>query len=714
MADSTPARNEKTGPDDRLLHNHHLEDLRRSGLSDETIRNAEIFSINQDQARQLLHRDDIFGGGYAIPYAYPDSTPILQQDGQPYVNVKLDTPPRDKKGKPIKYIKPKREPNHVYVPRAALEVIKTATKPLIVTEGEKKSLKSTQHGFAAVALSGVWGFRTRLRGRDRSLPLPELDRIPMSGREILVVFDSDAVTNPRVQQAEAAFSLYAATRGAQVYCVKLPGAPNGMKIGLDDFLVQQGEAALGKLIDDGRAAHGPQQILTKPADRLSTADLADAFLVDHGWSTPDGLGLRFYRGEWLRFDGRIYAPLPDAELQSHLVTYLRTTPARQCTTLKLVKNILMHVQAVCVIPASTALPAIWTGTQWNPAPYCLVFTNGILDVAALLNASSNQVLTRHIPTFVSTARLSFDFDASARCPRWLRFLKQILPDAASRRLLKEIFGYCLTSDTSLQKFFLFEGIGANGKGVVMRIMTRLLGDANISNLPLEMFGAPHDLIVTLGKLVNLTSDMGDLDRVAEGMLKQFTGDDTMHFNPKYRQPFSAKPTAKLVIAANTRPPFRDRSEGVWRRLIILPFRTSILPEKQNPDLTDELTTELSGILNWAVAGGYDLRRRRRFLESAVGIEAKEEFRLESNPARRFLMEHCRAEVSGEELTTLLYQAYAGFCKEHGFKPLNETHFGRELHRVFPQVKKRRLGPQQDDSRPYIYDGIKFAGQLVSY
>ena len=109
-----------------------------------------------------------------------------------------------------------------------------------------------------------------------------------------------------------------------------------------------------------------------------------------------------------------------------------------------------------------------------------------------------------------------------------------MPDPDCRLLLREIFGYCLTYDTSLQKFFLFEGVGANGKGVVLRILTILLGEANVSSLPLELFGASHGLESTLGKLANITSELGDMDRVAEGLLKQFTGEDSMYFNPKYR------------------------------------------------------------------------------------------------------------------------------------------------------------------------------------
>ena len=249
--------------------------------------------------------------------------------------------------------------------------------------------------------------------------------------------------------------------------------------------------------------------------------------------------------------------------------------------------------------------------------------------------------------------------------------------------------------------------------MVLRILTALLGKANISGVPLETFGAPHGLETTLGKLVNITSDLGDVDRLAEGLLKQFTGDDLMHFNPKYRDSFTAKPTAKLIIATNVRPPFRDRSEGLWRRLMLLRFPASIPEEAQNSDLTKELEEELPGILNWAIHGGRSLRERRRFQEPRESQKARKEFQRESNPARTFLEEACIYDPDEGEVVSRLYDQYSMYCRNHGYRPLNANHFGKEVGKVYPKVKRVRhsngalLDPEGKQSRFYVYEGIKY-------
>ena len=514
-----------------------------------------IFNHSKEyDLRQFLKWKSGRGGGCAFPYFNLDGKPLLQEDGQPYLNVKVDNPIRNRRGKTQKYRKPVGAPNALFVPPNGIQKIKNSNTPLLITEGEKKALKAVQEGFACVGLPGVWGFKTRNRKTPGpSIPLPQLDAIPMSQRKIFIAFDSDVKSNPKVQQAELAFAGYVRNRGAVVFLLRLPDGANATKIGLDDFLVKAGASALEALMEQAQRQEETVDQAPKPRI-IHPADVAQEFLALREFDTPDGPGLRNYREEWYQYDRGIFHPLPLSDLKAQLVGYLQTRDMRGIITHSFVNNILLNLQGLCVIPSAVVLPAWQTNAGWVPTQNCLVLENGILNLEPLIEGRTDAVVSPLTPKFVTTVGLPFPFDLYAKCPHWLAFLKKVLPDHESQVLLQELFGYCLTYDTSLQKFFLLEGQGANGKGVVLRILTRLLGEANVSSLPLELFGASHDLIATLGKLVNITSEIGDLVKVAEGLLKQFTGEDLMHFNPKHRPPFSAKPTAKLIIAANVRTP----------------------------------------------------------------------------------------------------------------------------------------------------------------
>jgi P4 family phage/plasmid primase-like protien len=434
-------------------------------------------------------------------------------------------------------------------------------------------------------------------------------------------------------------------------------------------------------------------------------DLADQFLIARQYYDDDGSRLRWYRQNWYTFDGKIYKIKPEYSLEAEVLEYVQLGEGRRQATKSYRDNVIRNLQSRCHVDSSVELPALENNSKWSTLPDHIVVTNGILSIDAVFNDVLDEALWLHEPGFFSTVALSFAFDVNADCPKWRSFLEQILPDSASRLLLQEIFGYCLTFDVAQQKFFIFEGPGGNGKGVVLNTLTALLGEANVSSLGLEVFSHTHGLELTLGKLVNITGDVGELDKVAEGTLKLFTGCDMLHFNPKYKNPFSARATARIIIATNVRPPFRDRSDGIWRRLVLLPFPVTIPEEQQNKKLADELKAELAGILNWSIDGAKRLREQRVFTEPSASREAKQEYQLESNPARSFLHESYTFDSNSTIETTTLYYAYQHFCEMNGYKPLNEANLGKEVRRCFPEVKRTKLPKDKDNYRPWAYKGL---------
>ena len=63
------------------------------------------------------------------------------------------------------------------------------------------------------------------------------------------------------------------------------------------------------------------------------------------------------------------------------------------------------------------------------------------------------------------------------CPRWKAFLHRITGgDEALIAYLQRVAGYCLTADTGEQAMFFGYGVGANGKGVFLHTIGRVLGD----------------------------------------------------------------------------------------------------------------------------------------------------------------------------------------------------------------------------------------------
>jgi putative DNA primase/helicase len=138
----------------------------------------------------------------------------------------------------------------------------------------------------------------------------------------------------------------------------------------------------------------------------------------------------------------------------------------------------------------------------------------------------------------------------------------------------------------------------------------------------------------------------------------------------------------------------------------LPFPITIPPKRQNPYLVEQLVKELEGILNWALVGAVRLHALGRFTIPEASRLAHEEFRLEANPARAWLIEHCEADPEGQVEASQLYSMYVRYCQDSGFHPLNRTNFQKEVERVFPMVKEARARQVQGQPRPRVLKGIR--------
>ncbi|MFL5242424.1 MAG: DUF3854 domain-containing protein [Gemmataceae bacterium] len=249
----------------------HLVDLRRSGLTDETINGCRYSSLI-DPAIIAKHLNwkkpaDTLGPCLAFPFAE------LTGAVNGYARMKPDKP-RVHNGKPAKYESPKGGGNRAYFPLPALPMIQTPTAPLLITEGEKKSAAATQAGFPTIGLTGAWNWQKKRNSKKgRRELIKDLAAVDWKGRPVFIVFDSDITEKPDILWAEYYLAEALTAAGANVKAIRLSGGPNGEKVGIDDFLVAHGDAgpaALRKLLEKAEPVTKPQD--PRPEVLLSTRE----------------------------------------------------------------------------------------------------------------------------------------------------------------------------------------------------------------------------------------------------------------------------------------------------------------------------------------------------------------------------------------------------------------------------------------------------------
>ncbi len=213
------------------LHPEALEDLRRSGLSDATIREAGLYTPAPGDLPRLLSARLVQQVRHVLvfPYDVAGHGGLWRRDDE-FVRCKLFPPISDGEGHTIRYYQRSGTPPRLYIPARARTALADPTVPLLITEGEKKALKAIQEGLACVALGGLWNWQ--VSGR----PIADLDRVDWCERETLIVPDSDVWTRPDLVQPVFALGKELEGRGARVAVRKLPSGADGAKVGLDDYL----------------------------------------------------------------------------------------------------------------------------------------------------------------------------------------------------------------------------------------------------------------------------------------------------------------------------------------------------------------------------------------------------------------------------------------------------------------------------------------------
>ena len=372
-------------------------------------------------------------------------------------------------------------------------------------------------------------------------------------------------------------------------------------------------------------------------------------------------------------------------------------------TTSFINSTIKNIKAIVLLADDIPLPCRIERPDAVPtAVQVLQVNNGLVD----LQPSTALTVSNPDPFIFGAPRLPVEYNQQSACPIWLRTLDEVFPavdDGDSRTtFLQEFFGYCLRPwDCSQEMFVVFVGGGANGKSVVLEVLGSLLGTENVSHLNLEHFQGKFRLVNMEYKLCNISSDMQRMPKVQEGLLKQLVSGERVQVEIKYQDPRTMKPTAKLIFATNHLPQFSDTSNGIWRRMRVVPFLETIPEEQRNRGLAKQIVSEeLNGVFNWAAEGLHRLLTQESFTACQICNSALVSHRRDSDPVTQFLDECCVLEEGREVLVETLYKAYSGFVSEAGRRPVGRSVFGRRL--ALLNIEKARMSTGR---RPYFYRGL---------
>lgn len=316
--------------------------------------------------------------------------------------------------------------------------------------------------------------------------------------------------------------------------------------------------------------------------------------------------------------------------------------------------------------AATDKRLVVTADQLDAHAHLLSVANGTVDLrnGTLRPASRGDLLT------LGTRVALHD----APCPRWERFLGEVFAqDADLIAGVQRLVGYILTGDTREHVLAVFHGDGANGKTVFVGVLEQLLGELAMTaafDTFLEGQGGTvdYDLARLRGARLVVAQESARGRRLAETVVKQVTGGDTITARHPYGRPFSYRPAFTAILVTNHRPRADATDEAIWRRLRLIPFDVNFRG-REDRQLPAALAEELPGILAWAVKGAVQWYDRGLDWPQAV-TDATAAYRADEDPVAGFLDEECRLEATERTLAADLRGRYDEWARANGERPLS--------------------------------------------
>lgn len=278
-------------------------------------------------------------------------------------------------------------------------------------------------------------------------------------------------------------------------------------------------------------------------------------------------------------------------------------------------------------------------------------------------------------------------------------------DKKIRAILEEILGYILFRSNEFSYTFILTGNGSNGKSSYLKLIMKLVGEENKAALDLKELDQRFKTAELFGKLVNIGDDISKGYIKESSTWKKLSTGEPLNVERKGKDPFDFRNYAKLIFSANEMPRINDYTDGLSRRLLIIPFNAKFSPK--DPDYDPFIERKLSSsesmqyVLNLALKGLKRLLENNGFTKSKAVEKELESYQEENNPVLSFLAEV--DPVVENAVVSDIYQQYLVFCRENSINALGNIHFSKEIKKL----KNVETKPQRVDGKPVrVYRKIK--------
>ncbi len=357
-----------------------------------------------------------------------------------------------------------------------------------------------------------------------------------------------------------------------------------------------------------------------------------------------GYWLIWQENRWVR-DGikELEGRAQDTVCSIHSEILTENSPEKQAETMRWAKQSQNVARISAMIKLAKSSKAIATSSSWLDSDnYVLNLTNGTLNLKTkeCYSHKRSDLLTKIAPT---------EYDLTATCPNWDKFLHQIFGgDEKLISWIQKTMGYALTGDTSEQSIFILWGKGSNGKSTFLNTIKQILSDYTTQIQPETLMmrrntdgGAPRSDLMALRGARFVTASEGEKgQQLAEALVKQLTGGEVISCRGVYeKSQVEFQPKFKIFFATNYKPQISGMDHGIARRIKMIPFDCTFRGNQIDYDLQSKLMKEASGILLWMIKGCYKWQKEGLGMPESVK-KATDDYIADNDQVETFITECC--------------------------------------------------------------------------
>lgn len=277
--------------------------------------------------------------------------------------------------------------------------------------------------------------------------------------------------------------------------------------------------------------------------------------------------------------------------------------------------------------------------------------------------------------------------------------------------VQQVVGMASIGKVYQEHMIIAYGGGANGKSTFWNTISRILGSysGKISAEALTMNckrNVKPEMAELKGKRLIIASEMEEGTRLNTGVVKQLSSTDEIQAEKKYKDPFKFVPSHTLVLYTNHLPKVGANDDGIWRRLIVIPFNAKITGKSDIKNFADYLFEHAGpAIMSWIIEGAHKAISANFKTElPSVVKEAIKAYREDNDWLGQFVTECCEQDPSYKEKSGDVYQAYRAYCMRNGefirstsdfYSAMDKVGFARRRSSKGVQVHGLKLKEGQD-------------------